>query len=112
MLFAPPRLPPRVQVHVAGQVRDGVPVLLRGDRAALVMAVPPRAQEHVRLEVAWADGRATQLNARVRPGAGTQHVTHLDVLGVDGSWEALLEYLGTHARPDAAGPRDVVPAER
>jgi hypothetical protein len=99
MLHAPPRLPARIGVHVQGSTRDGVPVLLRGDRAAVVMASPPPAQEHVRLDLAWGDGRVTQLSARVRALDGDRHLAHLDVVGVDGSWEAFVEYLGGHARP-------------
>lgn len=105
MLATPPRLPPRIQVHVGAQVRDGVPVLLRGDRAALVMAAPPRATEHVQLALAWGDGRETQIAARVRPNNGERHVTHLDIVGVTGCWEALVEYLGRHARPLAPPAR-------
>jgi hypothetical protein len=79
-------------------VREGVPVLLRGDRAALVMARPPAPADRLRLEVDWSDGRRTRLAVRLRTLDAARHLAHVEVVGVDGGWQAFAEYLGGHLR--------------
>lgn len=97
MVQISPQLPPRVGVRVGEQLRDAVPVLLRGDEAALVMDNAPPEEDHCRLLLEWEDGRVTELDVRVRAVDRESCIAHLDVYRVDGDWRPFLEYLARSA---------------
>lgn len=97
MVHPAPHLPPRVGVRIGRQLRNAVPVLLRGHEAALVMDNAPQEEDHCRLVLDWDDGRVTELDVRVRAVDGEGHIAHLDVYRVDGDWKPFLEYLASNA---------------
>jgi hypothetical protein len=86
-----------------GETRyPATPVLLQGHVASLVMQRVPTAARHaVRLHLAWQDGRATTLEARVRTVHPNGQVVHMDVERIDGAWEPFVEFLGARLRKPA-----------
>jgi hypothetical protein len=92
-----PALPPRVGLRVGHQTRDAVPVLLRGNEAALVMDDTPQEEDHCCLLLDWDDGRVTSLDVRVRAVDGERQIAHMDVYRVNGDWRPFLDYLALTA---------------
>jgi hypothetical protein len=91
---------PVVELLVGDTPYPATPVLLQGHAAALVMERVPAALRHaVRLHLAWGDGRATTLAARVRAVHPNGQVVHLDVGRIEGAWEPFVAYLGSRIRP-------------
>jgi hypothetical protein len=97
--------PPVVELLVGDARYPATPVLLQGHAASLVMERVPAAPRHaVRLHLAWQDGRATTLGARVRTVHPNGQVAHLDVERIDGAWEPFVEFIGARLRKPTPPP--------
>ena len=93
MLATEPR---RVRLTVAGRAHPAIALELNGQRAALKSRRPVFPFEDVRVELDWTGGAKTSLPAVVRSVAvaGTEHLVHVDLTGVEGDWRRFLAYVG------------------
>lgn len=104
-MLGPAPAPLRVHLECGAESRPadavavhGQWVAVRGDRAV-------SRREPVRVHLLWDGGTVTTLPGTVRtsaPVGDRAHLTHVDVLGVEGDWEAFLRYLGARLATPAA----------
>lgn len=88
---------PHVGVRVGEVMHGAVPVLLRGDEAALVLDTPLERSVPVDLVLRWESGETTELAGQVRALDGGGRIAHLDLHGMTGAWRPFLAYLGRAA---------------